>query len=412
MFSKNTKSKKLKNGDYSKKSSSFLSWLGIAQQNSKKSSSDKKKRKSYNAGSKNNTQKEIKSLNMRQELLAGEVKRQREEIFEIKEHIESLENIVSNIKSANPVKNNASKEKHGAGTPDAGLEKALASRIDDIILTSPSSSFEETESNLPDDDDMDMFSDTVVGELLHDAIRHNRLEVFAQPVVSLPQRKIIAFELLTRIRARAGLYLPASRYINLAKEEDLIEILDNALLLNCLKFIKNNENSKDSTPFFLNITEATLKDAGFMNALLPFLKENKEMAGKIVFEMSQKEYSRLSGKLSDIVLGLAKIGCRFSMDQITKPQIDMKTMRKYHVEFLKIHAEHLMLLSKSDDGLKRLRNMVKGLNLAKINLIVDYVESENQIRELLDVDIAFGQGYLFGRPEHEMTFKLSKKKFA
>lgn len=348
---------------------------------------------------------------MRQELLAGEVKRQREEIFEIKEHIESLEDIVSNIRNGNHSKDNLEKDKHGAGTPDAGLKKALASRIDDIILPSPSHSFDES-MNTASDDDIDMFSDTVVGELLHDAVKHNKLEVFAQPVVSLPQRKIIAFELLTRIRARAGLYLPAARYINLAKEEELIEILDNALLLNCLKFIKNNENSKDSTPFFLNITEATLKDAGFMNALLPFLKENKEMAGKIVFEMSQQEYNSLSGKLSDIVLGLAKIGCRFSMDQITKPQIDMKTMRKYHVEFLKIHAEHLMLLSKSDDGLKRLRNMVKGLNLAKINLIVDYVENENQIRELLDVDIAFGQGYLFGRPEHEMTFKLSKKKFA
>src|SRR5690606_96492 len=73
-------------------------------------------------------------------------------------------------------------------------------------------------------------TDEQVMHLVHNAVRQDWVDLCLQPIVNLPQRKPRFFEMLSRIRIRDEIYLPAERYIAVAMQHDLVPVIDNLLL--------------------------------------------------------------------------------------------------------------------------------------------------------------------------------------
>ena len=70
-----------------------------------------------------------------------------------------------------------------------------------------------------------------------------------------------------------------------------------------------------------------------------------------------------------------------------------------HIRFIKIEASLLLSELREAEGLPRLKRMKSGLDRSGIDLIVEKIETDGQLLELLDIEIDYGQGYLFGKPE-------------
>ncbi len=96
-------------------------------------------------------------------------------------------------------------------------------------------------------------TDSVLKELVQNAVTHDRIEMFAQPIVKLPSRKLHALEVFARIRARAGVYVPAHQYREMAIEHDLLVEVDRILLQNVLDSLRVNRKRDVSVDYFINI---------------------------------------------------------------------------------------------------------------------------------------------------------------
>lgn len=273
-------------------------------------------------------------------------------------------------------------------------------------LTAPSSRHtQKSFGALNGDPDLSMFSDTIVIELLHHALKHKQIEIFAQPVVRLPQRKTFALELFARLRAKAGLYMPANDFMEIAEKEKVATSIDNYLLIHCLKSIQNKKPHTPDTAYFLNISAATLSDLHFMHTLLSFLKQHKDLAPQLIFEMKQTDIETLSPKMQTVLSGLAKIGCRFSMDHINSTGLTPKLLKDRNIDFIKLDAVKLLNTIQDEKSFITLKNFFEKLSKTGVELIVERMESEKNLIELLDIGVHYGQGYLFGKPDHESIYK-------
>lgn len=251
-------------------------------------------------------------------------------------------------------------------------------------------------------------TDMAVRELLHHAVRSKQIDIFLQPIVRLPQRQTNFYELFARIRAKAGLYLPAQRYMELAVEERLMESIDNLLLLECLKVLQVNYESEKISTYFINIKPSTLRNADFMDDLLKFIAQNKRMAPSLVFEMKQADFDNLSSGERLILDGMTKLGCRFSLDHVNELPEDILTLYQRNVRFLKIPARRFL---GKEEGYADFAHMVRRKRRLEVNgieVIIDRVESEPELLELLDYEVNFGQGFLFGRPDLEGVYKFRR----
>ena len=254
-------------------------------------------------------------------------------------------------------------------------------------------------------EDGDSLSDMVVEELMEHALKNKRIDVFMQPILRLPQRQQKFYEVYSRLRAKPGVYIPAGRYLGLAEKNNQLQDIDAMMLTQCLKSVQRCGTGENAPLFFINITSATLRNAQFMGRLLSFLSKNKELAAQLVFEMKQKEFHDVPIPILQIINGLGKIGCSFSLDHVETLDEDISDLQSFRVRYLKINAQ-LLTAAANDErqykGMMKAKRMLEGNG---IGVIAEKVEDEETMRKLLDYSLRYGQGYLFGRPDLQGAYE-------
>jgi cyclic-di-GMP phosphodiesterase TipF (flagellum assembly factor) len=103
---------------------------------------------------------------------------------------------------------------------------------------------------------------------------------------------------------------------------------------------------------------------------------------------------------------LADLGFRFSLDKVSDLDLNLQDLARSDVKFVKIGAQAMLdQLVESDDRLvfRALPDLAAEdfAHLARrynIELIAEKVENERQVVDVLDLNLAYAQGHLFGEP--------------
>lgn len=242
-------------------------------------------------------------------------------------------------------------------------------------------------------------NDALVLDTVREALRADRIDIYLQPVVSLPQRKHRYYEVFSRVRSADGGQIMPDRYLDIAAREGLIATIDNLLFMRCIQLIRETEKRQHHVGFFSNISAATLGDGDFMKQFLQILSQNQTLVPKLVFELSQEELRSGGAATAGVLAQLARLGLRFSMDQVTDLNLDVDALIRADIRYLKIDCG----LLQDRDGRARIESLRRRVQGHPVDIVVEKIETENQLIEILDMGIDFGQGYLFGEP------RLSKK---
>lgn len=249
------------------------------------------------------------------------------------------------------------------------------------------------------------YSNEVITELVNHAVQSERIEIFAQPVVRLPSRRLQYIELFARIRARSGIYLSANNYRALAEKETLIENVDRLLLLHVLNALQHDERRGIDISYFINISSRCLKDRFYMAELIEFARTHRALAARLIFELQESDTKNLTPACYKLINGLAHIGCQFSIDNIAEPDINAEKFAKMGVNYIKLGAPQLVKMCETPTGEMAVARLKSRMDKANIKLIIDKLEDENDLKELLDFEIDYGEGYLFGEPDLEMAYR-------
>lgn len=249
-------------------------------------------------------------------------------------------------------------------------------------------------------------SDFIVQERLYNALDNNHIDVFMQPIVTLPQRHAKFFEIFGRLRVKAGQYLDASDYITHADDNFALNKHDTLLLTQALKNLPRHQNlhGSEALRYFFNVRPRLLRDSMFMNQVINILSQYRELAHTLVFEMHYSDFLTLSPTEHKVLDALAQIGCCYSLDHVSDIPKDIKTLRKKNVHFVKITADTLLEQGRSETGFSDLLSRKHSLEINDIHLIVEKVEKEKQVLDILDYNIKYGQGFLFGRPDFQSVY--------
>lgn len=235
-------------------------------------------------------------------------------------------------------------------------------------------------------------------DIVRDGLRQDRVDLYLQPIVSLPQRKRRFYECFSRIRAADGTMILPEQYISVATENGLITAIDNMLLFRCVQLLRRTQSLNYATAFFCNISPHTIADRGFFQEFIAFLESCPELAPCLVFEFTQQEFRDFAPEAIEDLRRLSVVGYRYSMDQVTDLRFDVRNLVDKNIRFVKIEGERLQSLIDPDGGLAGVGALKQSMDAADIDLIVEKIETEQMLVELLDYSIDFGQGYLFGEP--------------
>ena len=95
---------------------------------------------------------------------------------------------------------------------------------------------------------------------VHDAIDSGRVDLYLQPIVTLPQRKVRYYEAFTRLRSADGTVLPPSEFLDAAEAGGLMPRIDQLLLTRSVQVIRRLQLKNREIGLFCNIAASTLND--------------------------------------------------------------------------------------------------------------------------------------------------------
>ena len=169
------------------------------------------------------------------------------------------------------------------------------------------------------------------------AIDGGRIDLFLQPVVTLPQRKVRYYEALSRLKADNGDLVPAEDFLEYAEAGAAMPSLDHLSVVRCVQVVRRLLLKSRDVGLFCNISGATLTDSGFPK-LLEFMEANRAIAPALVFEFTQSAVRAMGPIEHESLAALAERGYRFSIDNLTDLRVEARELNERGFRFVKAPA--------------------------------------------------------------------------
>ena len=230
------------------------------------------------------------------------------------------------------------------------------------------------------------------------AVEENRLDIYLQPLVTLPQRKVRYYEAVSRLRDERDQVLAADDFISVAEAAGLIGRIDHTVMLRCVQVLRRLMVRNKEVGIFCNVAAATLSNTSTFSQCLDFLDANRALAPSFVLEFKQATFRNLGPNEIEHLASLAQRGYRFSIDHVTDLRLEPRELADRGVRFIKVPAELLLDPKQSSTSDIHPSDLSDLLGRFGIDLIAERIEGERAVVDLLDYDVRLGQGFLFAPP--------------
>jgi cyclic-di-GMP phosphodiesterase TipF (flagellum assembly factor) len=230
------------------------------------------------------------------------------------------------------------------------------------------------------------------------AVEESRLDIYLQPMVTLPQRKVRFYEAVTRLRDDKDQIIAADDFIATAEAGGLIGKIDHMVMLRCVQVLRRLMVRNKDVGVFCNVSAATLGNPANFAQCLDFLEANRALAPSFVLEFKQAMFRRLGPIEVEHLAALSQRGYRFSIDHVTDLRIEPRELADRGVRFIKVPAALLLDPKQSSASDIHPSDLSDLLGRFGIDLIAEKIEGERAVVDLLDYDVRFGQGFLFAPP--------------
>jgi len=226
----------------------------------------------------------------------------------------------------------------------------------------------------------------------------NRVDLYLQPIVTLPQRKTRYYEALSRLRDDNGKVIMPGDYMKIAEPAGIMPMIDNILLFRCVHVMRKMVERNREVGVFCNVSALTLLDSEFFPQFIDYMKHNQDLAGSLIFEFGQSTIGG-SGPLEfESLKALSDLGFTFSMDKVERLDVDFQVLADMNFRFFKVPAEIFLKDVEVAGSPILAEDFAELLERNGIDLIIEKIEDERSVINLLDYNIKLGQGYHFSEP--------------
>lgn len=235
---------------------------------------------------------------------------------------------------------------------------------------------------------MDIFSQ---GFELRNAISSDMILPFMQPIVDLRTRKVMAYEILTRMR-RGDDFVPADDFIPIAEDLGLIRDMDLFVITQALTLIPKNVH------LFVNISLNSFHAPEFAQQLRDLLHSPIARGRAITLEFTERQTTEMSPEFIRMFAEIRAEGNNVALDDFGVGYSTYSYLRQLRPEFIKIDGSFVLKVRESHEDKKIVEQIRELAHVIGAHTIAEHIEDEETIAMLVDMGVDYGQGYYFSKP--------------
>ncbi len=238
---------------------------------------------------------------------------------------------------------------------------------------------------------------TIPLEMLRQALDENRLVFHIQPIVRLPHRRAVAYDLVPRLMLEDGDLAGAGDFMPKRGGQDLVARIEAAGLVEAVAIARRSRTGGQPVTLHMLLSRATLGDETASEQLLVTLDANRAIASGFVFIISEADWKLMTQRERAVLEAVARKGAGFSIAEMRSLRHDIADLAALGVRSLRIDAARFLEAPEvyTDFHAADIAGYLARFDVA---LMAIGITGERQIIELLESDIVTVQGDYTGAP--------------
>ena len=235
-----------------------------------------------------------------------------------------------------------------------------------------------------------------MSQALQDILNGGLVHAVYQPVVCLPERKVIGYEALSRV--------PTEKFDNIgtlfktAHEDDVIWRLER--LCREKAFSGLSTRMPADQILFLNVEPDSIRDPQLQSKDTQKLLEKAHLSpNRIVLEMTERSAVHDFAAFRKTLKYFQDQGFKLAIDDVGSGYSGLQSIAEVCPDYIKLDMSLIRDIHQKSIKKELVSTVFRFSRSTGIRLIAEGVEQIEELRTLQEIGIEFAQGYLFAHPE-------------
>lgn len=239
---------------------------------------------------------------------------------------------------------------------------------------------------------------------LRNALEQNQFSLYAQSIQPLKETNLEynsqrRFEILLRLTDCEDCVITPGVFIDIAERNFLMMDIDTWVINQLFQALEQcPRQALANCIFSINLSGASLSNESFLYFLQRKLQDSWLPASLFCFEITESIAVTNLNRVIDFITSLKKMGCSFALDDFGKGVSSLTYLKNLPVDYLKIDGSFIKELNVNPAAkvmVEAINHIAEGIGL---KTVAEFVENENILNNVKDLNIDYAQGFHFGLP--------------
>lgn len=241
----------------------------------------------------------------------------------------------------------------------------------------------------------------IVEAEMETALLNGEFHVYLQPKINMITSRVYGAEALSRwVHPTYGILSP-DKYIPIFEENGFIFKLDMYMFEEICKMKarwREQDVGFENIPISINMSRPHLLRQAVVDELLDITKKYDVDPSEIDIEITENMYLKDHTALTEVVCKLQSFGFHVSIDDFGSGFSALNMLKDIPVDTIKIDKEFLQISTNNERGKKVIKHIILLCKDLKFNIMVEGVETAEQVKFLVGYGCEIVQGFYYSRP--------------
>lgn len=238
-------------------------------------------------------------------------------------------------------------------------------------------------------------------QMLQNAIRRNRFELYCQPIVAAygDNGRGPSMEVLLRLKDDAGNDVAPMDFVHAAERYRLIGLVDRWVVTTTLTALGRGAIALvGERSLAINVSGQTIADPQFLEFVVDCLDRTGANPAQVCFEIAESAVVANLDHARRFVGVLHGMGCQFALDDFGSNLGSFANLKNLPLDYLKIDGSFMRNLPRDSVNQAMVAAMIKLARTLNFKVIAEQIEDTAVLEAARSMGIDYLQGFAVGRP--------------
>lgn len=242
-------------------------------------------------------------------------------------------------------------------------------------------------------------------QMLDEAMKEDRIEVFYQPIFSTKAKKFVSAEALVRMRDRDGNLVPPGAFISVAEATGKILQLGEIVFEKVCRFFTKEQLEQYGLHYIeVNLSVIQCGYPGLADDYIGIMEKYQINPKFINLEITESASMAAKKTLLENMRRLMEYGVYFSLDDFGTGQSNLNYIVDMPVNIVKFDREMSQAFFQDEKAKYVMNAAMQMIHGMKLKIVSEGIETKEQYLAMEELCIDYIQGYYFSKPLPEAAF--------